>query len=55
MERVFRGTRYVIDIENPDGVESGVKAVFVGGRPIEGPILPIGSGPECRVRAILGR
>ncbi len=54
-ERVFRGTRYLIEVENPDGVESGVKALFVDGRPIAGAVLPLSSRPECRVRAIMGK
>jgi cellobiose phosphorylase len=55
VERVFRGTRYILDIENPEGVESGVKAVFVDGRPIKGDALPILSGPESRIRVVMGR
>jgi cellobiose phosphorylase len=55
VERVFRGTRYFIDFENPDGVESGVRAVFVDGRPIQGSVLPVASTPECRVHVVLGR
>jgi cellobiose phosphorylase len=55
VERVFRGTRYIIDIENPDGVEAGVKSISVDGRPIAGRILPVAAGPECRVRAVMGR
>lgn len=55
VERVFRGTRYIIDVENPDGVESGVKAVFVDGRPILGAVLTSAGALECRVRVVLGR
>ncbi|MDD8027896.1 MAG: glycosyl transferase family 36 [Acidobacteriota bacterium] len=55
VERVFRGARYVIDVENPEGVESGVKAVFADGRPIDGPVIPVAAArTECRVRVILG-
>jgi len=53
--RVFRGARYLIEVENPDGVESGVKAVFVDGRPIAGDVLPVSAAPECRGRVVLGR
>jgi cellobiose phosphorylase len=55
VERVFRGARYIIDVENPDGVESGVKAVFVDGCRVEGNVLPLAAAPECRVRVVLGR
>jgi cellobiose phosphorylase len=54
-ERVFRGTRYFIEVENPDGVESGVRAITADGRPITGNILPVFTAPECRVRVVLGR
>ena len=54
-ERVFRGMRYFIEVENPDGVESGVRSITVDGRPIEGNVLPVSTAPECRVRVVLGR
>jgi len=54
-ERVFRGTRYFIEVENPDGVESGVGSIAVDGHPIEGSILPISDAPESGVRVRLGR
>ncbi|MEN6310195.1 MAG: glycosyl transferase family 36 [Acidobacteriota bacterium] len=53
-ERVFRGTRYFIEVENLDGVESGVKSVLVDGRPVPGPVLPRPEGAECRVRVVMG-
>ncbi len=53
-ERVFRGTRYFIEVENPDGVESGVKSVLVDGRAVPGPVLPRPEGAECRVRVVMG-
>jgi cellobiose phosphorylase len=54
-ERVFRGTRYLIEVENPGGVESGVQSITVDGRPIAGNVLPVSDAPECRVRVVLGR
>ncbi len=54
-ERVFRGTRYFIEVENPDSVESGVGSIAIDGHPIEGSILPISNAPESRVRVRLGR
>ncbi|MGD0782550.1 MAG: glycosyl transferase family 36, partial [Candidatus Aminicenantales bacterium] len=54
-ERVFRGTRYFIEAENPDGVESGVRSITADGRPVSGNILPVPAAPGCRVRVVLGR
>jgi len=54
-ERVFRGARYFIEVENPDGVESGVKSIVVDGRPVAGPVLPLlAAGAECRVVVTMG-
>ena len=54
-ERVFRGVRYEVEVENPDGVESGVASVVADGRPVTGVILPRPEAAVCRVRVILGR
>jgi cellobiose phosphorylase len=54
-ERVFRGTRYIIEVENPDGAEAGVAEIAVEGRAIAGTVLPLASGRECRIRVRLGR
>jgi cellobiose phosphorylase len=53
VERVFRGTRYLIDVENPDGVEHGVSAVWVDGKRIKGNIVPVSQNKTCRVRVIM--
>ncbi len=55
VERVFRGTRYLVEVANPGGVESGVREVLVDGRPWTGPVLPRPGGPACRVRVTMGR
>ena len=55
VERVFRGTRYLIDVENPDGVESGVRSIRVDGRPIDGRVLPPAGAAVCRVHVTMGR
>ncbi|MCF0138274.1 MAG: glycosyl transferase [Oscillospiraceae bacterium] len=40
-ERRFRGTLYHITVENPHGVEKGVKSMTVNGRPVPvGPVAP---------------
>jgi cellobiose phosphorylase len=48
-ERVFRGTRYLITVENPGGVSSGIASITMDGRAIRGNILPPVSQTECRV------
>jgi cellobiose phosphorylase len=55
-ERVFRGARYVVAVDNPDGVERGVVSVAVDGRPVEGTVLaPRPAGAVCRVSVRMGR
>jgi cellobiose phosphorylase len=54
-ERVFRGTRYFIEVENPQDIESGVRSVMADGRPISGNVLPVSDAPECRIRVRLDR
>jgi cellobiose phosphorylase len=53
-ERVFRGTRYLFEVENPDGVESGVKSIRVDGCPVRGRVLPPPDGAVCRVLVTMG-
>ena len=55
IERVFRGTRYFIEVENPDGVESGIAKIICDGNEIEGNILPSTGKVTCNVRVILGK
>jgi len=54
-ERVFRETRYLVEVENPDGVESGVARLEVDGRPVEGRLIPPSTKPECRVKVVMGK
>jgi cellobiose phosphorylase len=53
-ERVFRGTRYVISVENPDGVTSGTKSIVLDGRPVRGPVLTRPDGGVCHVLVTMG-
>jgi len=54
--RPFRGATYEILIENPDGVESGVKEVTVDGKKIEGNLIrPHGDGKVHKVKVAMGR
>lgn len=52
--RKFRNTLYVINVENPEGKESGIKSIEVNGKPISGNILPLTNEEKCNVRVIMG-
>ncbi len=53
--REFRGTRYEIEVQNPDHVSKGVKSLLVDGRPVEGTIVPIFvDGQTHQVEVVLG-
>lgn len=55
-ERVFRGARYLVEVENPEGVTSGVASIDVDGRPIDGEVIaPRPAGTVCRVSVKMGR
>jgi cellobiose phosphorylase len=41
MTRVFRGLRVRIEVQNPSGVCKGVKSLTVGGKTIEGNLVPL--------------
>ncbi|MDP4174524.1 MAG: glycosyl transferase family 36 [Bacteroidota bacterium] len=49
VERLFRGTRYIIDVENPDALEHGIVEICIDGQKIEGNILPVVDKEVCRV------
>ncbi len=55
VERVFRGTKYNIEIENPEGVEYGVKEIFVDGNKIEGNIISDTDKESCSIKVIMGK
>ncbi|MBN1385032.1 MAG: hypothetical protein JW983_09155 [Elusimicrobia bacterium] len=55
IRRPFRGDIYEITIENPSGVEKGVKEVTVDGNKIEGNIVvPAGDGKTHNVKVVMG-
>ena len=55
IRRPFRGDVYEIDIENPHGVEKGLKELYVDGVPVEGNLVcVIGDGKTHKVRAVMG-
>ena len=55
LTRLYRGVRYRIRVENPDGVQHGVKAIWADGEPVSGQLLPLPApGSEVQVRVLLG-
>ena len=54
VERVFRGTKYIIQVKNPQGVEKGVKEILVDRAKIESNVLPCCDKDVCRVEVIMG-
>ncbi|HUU23336.1 MAG TPA: glycosyl transferase, partial [Phycisphaerae bacterium] len=55
VRRVFRATTYQIEIDNPDGVERGVREVRVDGKEIEGNLVPAVKGNKTvRVDVTMG-
>jgi len=53
--RPFRGAVYDIVIENPHGVQKGVKELYVDGRKINGNLIhPHGDGKTHAVRVVMG-
>lgn len=51
--RIFRGTRYNIEVLNPAGKESGVSQISVNGVPVPGNILPLTEEMEVQVQVTL--
>ena len=41
MERVFRGKRITIRVQNPERKSKGVKQLVVGGKAMQGNLLPL--------------
>lgn len=54
VERIFRGTKYVIEIENPKNVEHGIKKICIDDEIIEGNVLPISNDDVCYVKVEMG-
>ena len=52
--RRFRGALYRIRVDNTAGVEHGVKALYVDGRPVDGPIPPAPAGAAVDVLVVMG-
>lgn len=55
MQRPFRGDVYNVEIENPNGVEKGVKEIYLDAEPVDGNLIkPIGDGKTHNVRVVMG-
>lgn len=54
-ERLYRGVRYHITVEKPDGVSKGVRSLTVDGTEITGNVVPLGSAKtDCIVKVVMG-
>ncbi len=54
-ERLYRGVRYHIRVEKPEGVSKGVRALVVDGKPVEGNLIPLdGAVSERNITVIMG-
>ena len=54
-QRIFRRTRYEIEVRNPEGIETGVRSIEVDGKALEGNILPVSPNENCKVIVTLGQ
>ncbi len=51
--RKFRGTKYIINVKNPDNAQKGVKEMLVDGVKIDGNIIPVSDKEEVTVNVIM--
>ena len=55
VSRRYRGAVYEIRVENPDGVQRGLRELWLNGEKLTGNILPVqSSGSLAKVRAVMG-
>ncbi len=54
VSRKWRGATYEIEVQNPDGVEKGIRSVTLNGNPVSGPIPPQPAGTVNQVVAVMG-
>jgi N,N'-diacetylchitobiose phosphorylase len=54
VQRKWRGALYNIKVQNPDGVEKGVKSITLNGTRVEGPIPVQASGTENEIEVVMG-
>jgi cellobiose phosphorylase len=56
VRRKFRGAVYNIEVENPEGVCSGIKEIYLDGNKLEGNLIPIlNDGGEHTVKVLMGK
>jgi cellobiose phosphorylase len=53
VERIFRDTRYKIEVQNPGASEHGVRNIIIDGKEIKGNIIPIADKKICKVKVIM--
>jgi len=55
-ERLFRGTRFIINYSNRNGVEKGVKEITIDGKIIDGKVIPVKyyDGKDHTVKVLMG-
>ncbi|MBP6803225.1 MAG: N,N'-diacetylchitobiose phosphorylase [Chloroflexi bacterium] len=54
VQRQWRGATFHITVQNPDGVEKGVRSVTLNGEPVHGPIPPQPAGSLHEVVVVMG-
>jgi N,N'-diacetylchitobiose phosphorylase len=54
VRRQWRGATFEISVQNPAGVEKGVRSMTLNGQPIDGPIPPQPAGSVHHVAVVMG-
>jgi N,N'-diacetylchitobiose phosphorylase len=54
VQRQWRNATYHITVQNPDGVEKGVKSITLNGEPVDGAIPPQAEGTVNEVIVVMG-
>ena len=52
-QRMFRGTRFLIEVHNPKHLEKGIPEITVDGKAIEGNIVKPNANKVCHVKVVL--
>lgn len=56
IKRVFRGVTYLIEVENPEHVEKGIKKILVDGKEFFSPTIPVLSDiRKHKVKVLMGK
>lgn len=54
VSRQFRGAIYNITIQNPDGVQKGVKSISIDGKELTSNVIPLQEKGEYNITVVLG-